>query len=286
MNSGVFRRVSVFFVASAILLSMLTSCSSEHDEMPFSVVNVSTITSSETTVATTSSIPDKVVATGIEAVTVDTNVKQIKVFLDEREIDGMLYLPEGTGPFPVCFIVQGLAAPCDGYIDIAEAMAVNGIAACLIDFEAENGEYSYETEAVDLMAMFDGVTSLPYIYCRNTFFWGHSYGGLVVTYAGCQYYSYFPEKFKGLILAEPSFDHSKDIYDKMPAFGGKVYMLAGDAQGSIGRENPDSLSMAQEAFSDVEFHIVEGENHYFNGAHRDFMIQMSIDFIKKNMEQN
>ena len=286
MRIGKCRKVSSCLVASAIFLSMLTSCGSEPADTAFSIVNVSTITTSETTVTTTSSIPDKVVATGIEAVTVDTNVKQIKVYLDEREIDGRLYLPEGTGPFPVCFIVQGLAAPYDGYIDIAEAMAANGIAACLIDFEAENGEFSYETEAVDLMAMFDGVTSLPYIYCRNTFFWGHSYGGLVVAYAGCQYYSYFPEKIKGLILLEPSFDHSEYIYDYMPAFGGKVNIIAGNAHGSIGREDPDSLSMALESFSNAEFHIVEGENHYFNGAHRDFMIQMSIDFIKNNMEQN
>ena len=279
--------MSSVLVASAILLSVVTSCDSNPEQTPVSSVNLSTTAaSSESATSSDSSIPDKVVTTGFDVIDQEDNTKLIKVYVDEREIDGVIYLPEGTGPFPVCFISQGLGAPYYAYIDIAEEMAFNGIAAVLIDYEAEDGEYSYVTEAEDLMAMFDGVTSQPYIYCRNAFFWGHSFGGLVTAYAGCEYYSYYPEKFKGLILLEPSFDFSEDIYDKMPSFGGKVLIFGGTADGSIGGSSPEKLEKAQKTFMDASIRYIEGEDHYFNGAGRNAMIQASIDFIKNNMEKN
>ena len=280
------RKISLLVMASAVLLSVVSSCDAKPDQSSVSSVDITvTETTSETAIISDNSIPDKVVATGFDVIDQEDNTKLIKVYVDEREIDGLIYLPEGTGPFPVCFISQGLGAPYYAYIDIAEEMAANGIAAVLIDYEAEDGEYSYVTEAQDLMAMFDGVTSQPYIYCRNAFFWGHSFGGLVTAYAGCEYYSYYPEKFKGLILLEPSFDFSDDIYDKMPAFGGKVLIFGGTAGGSIGGGSPENLEKAQKAFKDANIRYIEGEDHYFNGAGRDTMIQASIDFIKNNMEK-
>lgn len=284
MGKNHIGKISSVLMVSAILLSMATACGADPDDVPVSSINISSVTATETS-APSGSVPDKVVTTGIDVIDMEDNTKQIKVYVDERELDGMLILPEGTGPFPVCFIAQGLGAPYDGYIDIAEMMAANGIAAVLTDFEAEDGGYSYETEALDLMAMFDGVTSLPYIYCRNVFFWGHSYGGLAVALTGCNYYSYYPEKFKGLILLEPSFDNSADIYDKMPGFGGKVMIIAGTAKGSIGGGSPDKLEKAQKAFPDANIRCIEGEDHYFNGPGRDAMIKASIDFIKENMEK-
>ena len=113
-----------------------------------------------------------------------------------------------------------------------------------------------------------------------------SFGGLVVAYAGCEYYSYFPEKLKGLILLEPSFDFSDDIYGKMPDFGGKVMIFAGKAQGSIGGGSPDKLENAKKAFQNADIRYFEGEDHYFHGPERVAMIQASIDFIRNNMEKN
>ena len=287
MLIGRFRRTSAVLMASAIILSMAASCDSvpEQPELTSTVVT-SASPSAEQTGASDSNMPDKVVTTGIDVIDLEDNTKQINVYVDDRKIEGTIYLPEGTGPFPVCFFAQGLGAPSYAYLDIAEEMAANGIAAVLIDFEADEGEYSYVTEAKDLMAMFDGVTSLPYIYCHDTFFWGHSFGGLVVAYAGCEYYSYFPEKLKGLILLEPSFDFSDDIYGKMPDFGGKVMIFAGKAQGSIGGGSPDKLENAKKAFQNADIRYFEGEDHYFHGPERVAMIQASIDFIRNNMEKN
>ena len=285
MGKNLIRKNSLILVVSAILLSMVTACAAKPSDVPVSSININTVSTSETSDPSVS-VPDKVITTGIDVIDMEDNTKQIKVYVDEREIDGVLYLPEGTGPFPVCYIAQGLGAPYYAYIDIAEAMAANGIAAVLIDFEAENGEYSYVTEAEDLIAMFDGVTSLPYIYCHDTFFWGHSFGALVTAYAGCEYYSYYSEKLKGLILLEPSFDFSDDIYDKMPDFGGMVMIFAGKAEGSIGGSSPDKLENAKKAFQNADIRYFEGEDHYFHGPERDAMIQASIDFIRNNMEKN
>lgn len=285
MGMNHFKKCSVILMVSAIIMSTATSCDAKPSDVPVSSINTSTVSTSETSDPSVR-IPDKVVTTGIDVIDMEDNTKLIKVYVDEREIDGAIYLPDGNGPFPVCYIAQGLGSPYEANIDMAEAMAANGIAAVLIDFEAENGEYSYVTEAEDLIAMFDGVTSLPYIYCHDTFFWGHSFGALVTAYAGCGYYSYYSEKLKGLILLEPSFDLSDDIYDKMPDFGGKVMIFAGKAKGSIGGSSPDKLENAKNAFQNADIRYFEGEDHYFNGPDRDAMIQASIDFIRNNMEKN
>ena len=108
-------------MASAALLAMVTSCGKEVTEVSVSSeLNVSTTdTAAESSESSVEASVDKVIATGIELVDYEGNMKGIKVYRDEREIDGMLYLPEGNGPFPVCFFAQGLGAPSIAYEDIA-----------------------------------------------------------------------------------------------------------------------------------------------------------------------
>ena len=171
------------------------------------------------------------------------------------------------------------------YEDIAESLAANGIAAVLIDYPADDGKYDYVTEAEDLMAVVDGVTSLTFIYCRNVFLWGHSFGGLAVTYAGCEYFPYYSQKFKGLILLEPSFDKSSDICEKMPQFGGKVLIITGTADSSVSISHPDLIEKAKNSFKSVDIKAIEGEDHYFTGTGRAEMIQATLDFIFNSMEK-
>ena len=284
------------------------------NDIPVSSKIDASITSSETPVSSEGSRADKVIASGIEIDDNEDRVKGFKVYRDDIEIDGVLYLPEGTGPFPVCFFAQGLGAPYYGYEDIAQSLADNGIAAVLINYTAVDGTFSVLTEAVDLMAVIDGITSLPYIYCRNTFLWGHSFGGLVVSYAGSEYFSYYSEKIKGLILVEPSYDFqdrykktypsvsdipedvqygkifyedllSFDIYEKMPLFGGKVIIFAGTEKGSLGFGKPEFFEKAKTTYSSAEIRYIDGADHYFNGTGREEMIRGTIDFIKNNMEK-
>lgn len=308
------KKLFAIVMTAAISLAGITSCSDVND-IPVSSEIDASITSSETPVSSEGSRADKVIASGIEIDDNEDRVKGFKVYRDDIEIDGVLYLPEGTGPFPVCFFAQGLGAPYYGYEDIALNLADNGIAAVLINYTAVDGTFSVLTEAVDLMAVIDGITSLPYIYCRNTFLWGHSFGGLVVSYAGSEYFSYYSEKIKGLILVEPSYDFQErykksypsvsdipedvqygkifyedllsfDIYEKMPLFGGKVIIFAGTEKGSLGFGKPEFFEKAKTTFSSAEIRYIDGADHYFNGTGREEMIQETIDFIKNNMEKN
>ena len=287
MRNGYLRKLCSVLVALAALLAMVTSCGKEVTEISVSSeLNVNTTeTNVESSESSVKASVDKVIATGIELVDYEGNMKGIKVYRDEREIDGMLYLPEGNGPFPVCFFAQGLGAPSIAYEDIAENLAANGIAAVLIDYPADDGKYDYVTEAEDLMAVVDGVTSLTFIYCRNVFLWGHSFGGLAVTYAGCEYFPYYSQKFKGLILLEPSFDKSSDICEKMPQFGGKVLIITGTADSSVSISHPDLIEKAKNSFKNVDIKAIEGEDHYFTGTGRAEMIQATLDFIFNSMEK-
>ena len=308
------KKLFAIVMTAAISLAGITSCSDVND-IPVSSKIDASISSSETSVSSEESRADKVIASGIEIDDNEDRVKAFKVYRDDIEIDGVLYLPEGTGPFPVCFFAQGLGAPYYGYEDIAQSLADNGIAAVLINYTAVDGTFSVLTEAVDLMAVIDGITSLPYIYCRNTFLWGHSFGGLVVSYAGSEYFSYYSEKIKGLILVEPAYDFQErykktypslsdipedvqygkifyedllsfDIYEKMPLFGGKVIIFAGTEKGSMGFGKPEIFEKAKTTYSSAEIRYIDGADHYFNGTGREEMIRGTIDFIKNNMEKN
>ncbi len=308
------KKLFAIVMTAAISLAGITSCSDVND-IPVSSKIDASISSSETPVSSEGSRADKVIASGIEIDDNEDRVKGFKVYRDDIEIDGVLYLPEGTGPFPVCFFAQGLGAPYYGYEDIAQSLADNGIAAVLINYTAVDGTFSVLTEAVDLMAVIDGITSLPYIYCRNTFLWGHSFGGLVVSYSGSEYFSYYSEKIKGLILVEPSYDFQErykksypsvsdipedvqygkifyedllsfDIYEKMPLFGGKVLIFAGTEKGSLGFGKSELFEKAKTTYSSAEIRYIDGADHYFNGTGREEMIRGTIDFIKNNMEKN
>lgn len=266
---------------------MVTSCNlSEPEVSVSSEVNISTAeTTDKSTESSTEASVDKIIATGIELIDYEDNLKGIKVYRDDREIDGMLYLPEGNGPFPVCFFAQGLGAPSIAYEDIALTLAENGIAAVLIDYPADNGKYSYVTEAEDLMAVVDGVTSFTFIYCRNVFLWGHSFGGLAVTYGASEYFPYYSEKFKGLILLEPSFESGPDIFDKIPQFGGKTLILTGSIDSSVAVSHPDLIERAGNTFINAEIKQIDGADHYFADAGRAEMIQKTVDFICNSMEK-
>ena len=134
-------------MTAAISLAGITSCSDVNDIPVSSGIDTSITALSETSFSSDESRADKVIASGIEIDDNEDRVKDFKVYRDDIEIDGVLYLPDGTGPFPVCFFAQGLGAPYYGYEDIAQSLAGNGIAAVLISYTAVDGTFSVLTEA-------------------------------------------------------------------------------------------------------------------------------------------
>ena len=235
--------------------------------------------------------------------------KQLFIYRDDIELSGILYLPDGDGPFPVVFFAGGLGAGYGYLEDIAKRLTKNGIATVLFTFAGEAGsdDLTVLTEAEDFKAVIGGVRTLPVIDSSNVFLFGHSFGGLVASYVGCNY----PDEIKGMILLEPAYPlkneisgnhpdlsaipelefpkrfiddlYSFDIYDYMPSFKGNVIMFLGTAEGSGGFSWPSLYAEAQEKFPSAELIYVEGADHSFQSVGREDVKQGSLEFIQNNL---
>lgn len=131
-------------------------------------------------------------------------------FRDGLKIYGKLYLPEGSGPFPVTVISSGQTASYTYYADEAEYFAGNGCACLIYDSvgaaprsrsDGELQDSSVLTEAADLNVLLDSLPQLPSLDTEHVFLFGHSLGGLVSTYVGCSR----PADISGIMLIEPSY---------------------------------------------------------------------------------
>ena len=235
--------------------------------------------------------------------------KLLRIYRDDVELSGVLYLPDGDGPFPVVFFASAIGSGYDYLEDIAKRLTKNGMATVLFNFAGVAGtdDLTVLTEAEDLKAVIGGVRTLPVIDSSNFFLFGHSFGGLVASYVGCNY----PEEIKGMILIEPAYHlndeksgsdpdlstlpesvltkrfiedlNSFDIYDYMPSFKGNVIIFLGTAEGSFGRTWPSLYDKAQEQFPSAELIYVEGADHGFMSVGREDVKQKSLDFVKNNI---
>jgi len=253
----------------------------------------------------------------IEVTDVSEREKDIYVYRDGLKIFGKIYLPEGEGPFPVIIFSNPMGGSYTLMVDVAKEFTDNGVAGVCFDFagavspsksEGSVTEYSVLTEAADLQAVIDGVVSLDYIDSNNMFFWGHSMGGFVAAYEGCQN----PDLIKGMVLVEPSFQFhdqareafpegteipdivttpmycggiffkdllSFDIFECMPNYKNDVLIVAGTVAPSIGAEAPEYFEKATNTFPSSEVIGVEGANHQFAGESRTEMTKMAIEFV-------
>ena len=297
------KRMIALSLAAIMLLTMV-SCSTKSTEPVVSEVLTSEITTVTETEASTSASEENntVSESGIKVFDYTDTKKQIFVYRDDIELSGVLYLPNGDGPFPVVFFAGGLGAGYGYLEDIAKRLTKNGIATALFTFAGEAGtdDLTVLTEAEDLNAVIDGVCTLPVIDSSNVFLFGHSFGGLVASYVGCSY----PDKIKGMILLEPAYPlkeeinatpnsefsqrfiddlYSFDIYDCMPSFKGEVIIFLGTAEGSGGYSWPSLYAKAQEDFPSAELVYVEGADHSFQTVGREDVKQGSLEFIQKNI---
>ena len=236
------------------------------------------------------------------------NKKQFSVQRDNFELDGVIYLPEGDGPFPVVFFTGGLGAGYEYMADIAKEQSNNGFAAVLFYFAAVRNadELTVLKETEDLKAVIGAVRTLPYIDGSKVFLWGHSFGGLVASYVGCK----FPDEVKGMMLVEPAFAlrdqiskdypdlssvpesvysrkfiedlYSFDIYDYMASFKGNVVIFLGTSQSAAGTTSPEHFERAKSSFASAELVRIEGANHNFQPKGWDELIMGTTEFLKKN----
>lgn len=340
---GIGMKKNFLISSMALLIAMstitMTACdSSENTDSTTSTVATTTVSAEaeattqkdtpaeDPTEATTAEPAEETdIRTGEFSVTdISGTQKSIYVYRDDIRLYGEMCLPEGDGPFPVVILSSGYIAPCSAYSDIASNLAENGIVGVYFDCsgnctpsksDGSTLECSVLTEAADLEAVIRDISTLEYIDSNNIFLWGHSLGGFVTAYVGCEN----PELIRGMMLAEPSFQIqdefreefpegteipeivyspmyvggmffedalSFDIFEMLPNYSGNVVIYAGTTPDSIGGETPEYFDRAIEVFPSAELISLEGSNHNIVGTPRYEMMEMMIEFVNTNVVVN
>lgn len=216
--------------------------------------------------------------------------KEITFYRDGMEIEGKLYLPEGDGPFPVIVLCCGLMQPYSDYEADAQGFAEAGYAAVVfsfIDYSDPNGEQPADygevflSETADLYAVMDSLSLLPETDTSKVYLWGHSLGGLVAAFAGCDRGS----EVNGLLLVEPAIVIGEEltvkyedetcetlrIYDLLTDcdLNTVIYMGTHDGYG----DDPTSFDQLLEVLPSGELVIIEGADHFFEGEYGEMMVE-------------
>ena len=227
---------------------------------------------------------------------ISDTVKEITFYRDDMEIEGKLYLPEGDGPFPVIILCCGLMQPYSDYEADAQGFADNGYAAVVFSFigySDPNGENPtnygevFLSETRDLYAVMDSLEYLPEVDSDCAYLWGHSFGGLVTAFAGCDRTS----EVMGLILVEPAIIYGEElavtyedgftetlrIYSllKTCELDTVIYMGTHDGFG----DDPTSFDQVLEVMPSAELVIIDGADHFFEGEYGQQMVEDACEKI-------
>lgn len=238
---------------------------------------------------------------------------------DGKKIYGELYLPAGEGPYPTVIMAHGFGGQCAHNRPYAEVFAQNGIAACIFDFigggndiqsDGATTEMSVLTEASDMAVVLGALAALDNVDSENIFLAGQSQGGFVASYvAGTQ-----PEKVRGLVAIFPAYvlqDDARermegrelpeteeimglllgkiyaedamsfDIYDVIRNYPGPALLIHGTADELV---PIDYSRRAVEVFPSAELVEIEGAGHGFARADEERAIQLSLEFVKENIQ--
>ncbi|MDO5557970.1 MAG: alpha/beta fold hydrolase [Oscillospiraceae bacterium] len=314
---------------AAILMSlcMLTGCtsntgSSDTYEKTTSAAVQTTAGETQKTTEETSSLMLSGASEDIEFIEETDNGARVYIHRDDKKIFSKIYMPDSEGPFPAIIFSAGMGMMYTYTEDYAKKAAENGIAGIVFDFtgtgvlssgDGTHMDFSALTEAADVNAVYDAVSSLPQIKSDNIFLWGHSLGGLVSTYVTEQR----PDDIKGLILADPCYQIqdtfrdlipegseipdvvkdpsfgaiskmfaedilSFDIFEKMPDYDKNVLLFQGTVSPCVGLQFPEYFKRASELFPSLTVVTIEGADHRFTDDKGIQMIEKTIEFVNEN----
>lgn len=301
INKGNFRDYSDRFdpVSNAIILSNADGTEYEitYDILEFCQYIASKSGETKQTEELASDEIDITYETAAPVVTdVSATEKSVTFFRDGMEIEGKLYLPEGDGPFPVIVLSCGLMQPYADYVEDARGFASNGYAAVVFSFigysdpageQNEDDGKIFLSETADLYAVLDSLDDLPKVESSDVYLWGHSFGGLVTAFAGCER----SDELMGLILVEPSLPigemltvayengtyETLRIYDLLKdcKLNTVIYMGTHDGYG----EDPASFDKALEVIENGQLVIIDGADHFFEGVYGQKMVEDACEKI-------
>ena len=249
------------------------------------------------------------------------SVEEVELYRDGMKICGQLFVSEKEEKQPLVIMSHGFGANMRSMKGYAKMFAEDGIAAFIYDFigggvmsrsDGKMSEMSVLTEAEDLNTVLDHFRDDERFDRERIFLMGASQGGFVSTYVGGKR----PEDVAGLIVLYPAYvihddtrkrvpDTEKipdtmhimgmkvgsiynrdalsfDIYQLMKEYPKKVLIIHGSDDSIV----PYSYSeRAKNTFADAQLIRIEGANHGFGGKAAIYSGNLSLQFVKKILQE-
>lgn len=245
-------------------------------------------------------------------------VKEMKVRNGDREIDGVVYMPQREGKFPVVIFSHGYNGHKSDFDETARYLAERDIAAFCYTFcggstrdvsGMPTTEMTIFSEKEDLLAVIEEVKRLEGVDKDNLFAFGGSQGGLVTALT----VDSMSEEIKGMILLFPAFCiadnwterfakkedipdeeelwgmklgrvffesiHGFDVFAQVGKYKNKVLVMHGDKDPIVDMGYSERIV---QTYSDVRLEVFEGEGHGFSPEGTKIMTRMIYDFVKEN----
>lgn len=243
------------------------------------------------------------------------NVSELSFARDGLTLRGRVYVPQGSGPFPLVIISHGFGETAAETARFAVRFAERGIAAYVFDFcggsvsgrsDGETTSMSVLTELADLNAVINGFKEISSIDSDRIFLFGDSQGGLVSAMAAAER----GEDIAGLVLFYPalvipddtrrefsSIDmirdvnyrfgipigrvyheavYDMDVLEAIAGYDGPVLIVHGDADSIV----PFSYSeLADSQYENSHLIILPGAGHGFHGSDFDMACNEAVSFV-------
>lgn len=247
-------------------------------------------------------------------------VNAIKISRHNRQIDGILYQPEGEGIYPIVIFSHGYNGHKSDFDSTARYLAERGICAISYTFcggstRDESGmpttEMTLFTEKEDLQAVIAYAKSLKQVDEKNVFTFGGSQGGLVTALTVDD----MAEEIKGMILLYPAFCiadnwnerfpkvsdipeeiefwgmklgkgffetiHDFDVFSHVGKYNRNVLVMHGDQDPIVAMGYSERIV---ETYPKVHLEVFPGEGHGFTEEGTQRMTELLYNFVKENMQ--
>lgn len=243
--------------------------------------------------------------------------QEIELENQGQRIYGVAYIPdteENQVPLVIC--AHGLGGSYRSNAAYAEQLASHGIAAYCFDFRGGGGsrsdgdttEMSVMTEVSDLEVIMEAASEWDFVDENKIVLLGTSQGGITSAIAAARH----TDKISGLVLMYPAFLVSDaiheqfdsledvpdsfyfnwitagriyaedmwdyDVYEEIDNYTEKVLLMHGTSDGIV----PISYSdRAAEVYEDVEYYMLDGAGHGFNGGAFDEAVKHIFDYLQE-----
>lgn len=243
--------------------------------------------------------------------------REIELENQGQRIYGVAYIPdteENQVPLVIC--AHGLGGSYRSNAAYAEQLASHGIAAYCFDFRGGGGsrsdgdttEMSVMTEVSDLEVIMEAASEWDFVDENKIVLLGTSQGGITSAIAAARH----TDKISGLVLMYPAFLVSDaiheqfdsledvpdsfyfnwitagriyaedmwdyDVYEEIDNYTEKVLLMHGTSDGIV----PISYSdRAAEVYEDVEYYMLDGAGHGFNGGAFDEAVKHNFDYLQE-----